>query len=137
MHKARASSKTAQCLSAGRSVRTRYEPALKPLFTFTMASLMGAIRYVYPFLGYCSLIYLVIVVLNWFKVYSLTIRDPILIFGYISFLHVLSVPLLWWALGSRTQFYLVFIIMNTVWLLGVITMLILIHIGLSKYDNYG
>lgn len=93
---------------------------------------MGWVRSIYPLLGYCSLIYTVVVALHWLKVYKLSSFDPILLFGYISLIHVVTVPILWYALGNRAHLFMIFVIGNLAFILGVVILLIIVYVGISK-----
>lgn len=92
-----------------------------------------------PVMAVCHLVYLIILVLHWFGFYNSNLvdaKDPVYVFGYISLAHLLAVPALAAASWGYLRLYLLFIIVQFIWLIVTGIMFILIEAAVGPSDGF-
>jgi hypothetical protein len=83
----------------------------------TMSLLKRILDFTTTILFFCGFVYLIALFLHWSKVAPIPPMDSKQIFGYMSLTHVISIPIFWF--GMRKQygsFYMLFLVVNTVWI---------------------
>lgn len=85
----------------------------------------------------CCAIYIVITIIVLCGAYGNVKKDnPIMIIGYVSFAHVVTLPFLWVGLmqcsSNKPWIFLVFLILNAVWIIGIVVAIILMSAVLNQ-----
>lgn len=90
------------------------------------------IHVLYPIVAFSTIVYTIILILNWVYFYDMDKNHPIIIFAYISLIHFLSIPILFYATKGHHKFFLYFVWINTIWIILVIIALVSIYVNIRK-----
>lgn len=98
--------------------------------------LKEVIKYVAALMSFCTLIYLIVIVLDWFSLTNpLDSKNPVTIYGYTCFAHLLSIPMLLYAvLKYKFNYLFPFILVNFFWITIIVTLTTLIYTGVCKFS---
>lgn len=66
---------------------------------------------------YVTIVYLLVILGDWFTIYYKDPSNPVLLFAYMSMIHLISLPMLFLSLRGKTQFFWFFIFLNACWLI--------------------
>ena len=81
-----------------------------------------------PAMLFATALYLMVILGDWFTIYYKDPTNPLLLFAYISMIHLVSLPILLLALKGRSAFpFYVFIFLNACWLLMVVIAVALVY----------
>ena len=101
-----------------------------------MIGFKRVLDYCLPILFFCGVVYLVMMVLSWTAVIPVDVKDSKIILGYISLIHVLVIPVFQFGMRRQyTSFYLLFLIINTLWVSLVAVALGLIYGGVLGSES--
>lgn len=76
---------------------------------------------------YVTCVYLMVILGDWFTIYYKDPSNPVLLFAYISMIHLISLPLLWFSLKGRSSCFWPFIFVNACWLIMVMIGVALVY----------
>ena len=76
---------------------------------------------------YVTCVYLMVILGDWFTIYYKDPTNPLLLFAYISMIHLLSLPLLFLALKGNTSCLWGFVLLNACWLIMAVIAVALVY----------
>ena len=104
-----------------------HQPPNQPA-TPTMSKLFVTIlKFLLPMIAQTVIIYCLLLTADWVTIYYLDPKNPLLIFAYLSLVHLITVPLLYVALNGNTKLYAPFAILNGLWIIITIILMFIIY----------
>lgn len=85
------------------------------------------LKFILPMIAQTVVIYSLLLIADWITIYYLDPKNPLLIFAYLSLVHLITVPLLNVALNGNTKLYTPYAILNGLWILITIILMFIIY----------
>ena len=91
------------------------------------------LRFLVPMVAQTVIIYLLLLISDWVTIYYLDPKNPLLIFAYLSLVHLITVPLLHMSLNGSTKYYAAYAILNGLWIIITVILMFIIYFDARKY----
>lgn len=76
---------------------------------------------------YVTTVYLMVILGDWLTIYYKDPSNPVLLFAYISMIHLISLPMLFLSMNGKSNFYWFFIFLNGCWLIMIVIAVSLVY----------
>lgn len=94
--------------------------------------LASILRFLLPMVAQTVIIYLLLLIADWVTIYYLDPKNPLLIFAYLSLVHIVTVPLLHYSLNGNTKYFTYYAILNGLWIIITIILMFIIYFDACK-----
>ena len=79
------------------------------------------------------IIYAILLIADWVTIYYLDPKNPLLIFAYLSLIHIITVPLLHFSLNGSAKYYALYAILNGLWIIITVILMFIIYFDAREY----